>query len=293
MKTIQIPEALSHLDVSGDPVEIGGGSVLGSVLLLPSGIHPEVSLRYKQGGSYNPGVTLSCVMKLRACERTVSVGNQNQLYDGYADNADITELKVPVPELLYVADLPYTTYRTKPAIRSYLYRYDTEKCIQEALPTIEHYFFPHIYHDAHMCLITEAYSPREMLSYFWSSNFHNDWWNLFDIHRRKNFDDDGLVKASGADTYVKYQNEARSAYMNSNHQGFVQTYTDYYKVDAKPLGIFVNRNPHPEFSDRLSTANDDFSIFAGFAFHANDGHCWIYAKDKTLYRLRPEQVQVV
>jgi len=304
---IEVPECLHHLEIDGAPIELPGSACIGKVLLLPSGIKPDVGIRYKLHTGYYYRITLSCVCLLEPSIQIVSVSDQNKIYGnrnyGNKEKVEAVSLEVPVPELLYVTDLNYLHtgelcggYSESP--RGYLFRYDTQKSLVESYATAEQYFFPHIYHDAHLCLMAEGRSPRQILSYFWSSNFHSDWWGLFDQHRTDAFTGKGgnLVVADGPQNYLKYQNEAKAPKLDKLHRTFLSSYTNHLHIQARPLGIFTSF----ELADKTdatikhsSTTYGDMGVLVGFAFHANDGHCWVYTKDKRLIRLRPEQVKVV
>ena len=296
---IEIPEPLQHLSIEGSPQEIEGNACVGDVFLLPSGIEPRVGLRCKSTASYySPNILLSCVTLLKPATQVVSVDDQNEIYGGKGPVSP-TQLEVPVPELMYVADINFAPrgHEYYPErVQGYLFRYDNSVPLPDAYGSVEHYFFPHIYHDAHLCVMSSPTTPRQLLSYFWSSNFHNNWWDLFDNYRDGNFEGGNLVIADGPSNYIKYQNEAKAPILDKKHQGFLAGYTDHLHVEAKPIGVFAS---HALVDDSEATivsskpGYDDFKLFTGFAFHANDGHCWVYTKDQRLLRLRPEQVKVV
>ncbi|MFQ5561479.1 MAG: hypothetical protein ACE5FU_12975, partial [Nitrospinota bacterium] len=258
------------------------------VLLLPTKIDNQVLIRYRT----NAGSRISIVCRLQSQKRTLHLNQPRR-----------PEFKVTTPKLILAYDV------SLPKIQSYgntgyLFLSDKEQpTLAGSLKHIKAYFFPHVYRrSAYMCLTNRKHgSPRTLNNVFWGSSFYTGW----HAHIRFGAHGNKCCKVAGA-AKQDYQliQKTTCATDTKTMRGFLQTYTDFFETDKKPMGVFLSDNKAllekagkgnsiaTSTKDRYSNKTTSRKFIAGFAF-SDKKHWWIYLKDGSFLKLTPKQVKIM
>ena len=253
---------------------------LGHLLLLPTEIKSKVLIR-------SQGNLISIVCVLNPKDRLIHIN---------ADNVEENLLPISTPNLVFQCDIPFSkTHNLVSRGTGYLYEYHRADTLTEALKTVKHFFFPHVYHKAYMCISCgKNLSPRALSLSFWASNFTNDWHSLFYGGSHWGSDvlgaDAKLVAAPSPDKYQEHQTST-SPSLDKKNRDFLQGYTDHFELEEKPLGVFISNDKEVvKAAKKENCISSD--IVTGFVFLRNQDY-WVWLKNGQFLHLKPEQVKIL
>lgn len=254
-----------------------GTQQLGHLLLLPSKIKDKVLIRYRE-------TTISIVCVLQPKDRLIHI-----------NTSDVEENLLPIstPNLVFQFDFSFN--RSSNLVSSpvgYLYQYHPTATLSEALKVVTHFFFPHVYHTAYLCVnYGRNLSPRAHSISFWSSNFTNNWTTCYRTWGPANLGADSkLIDPSSPDKYQEHQTST-SPLINEQNRKFLEGYTDHFELEEKPLGVFISNDKEVVKAAKKDNCISG-DIVTGFAFLRNQDY-WVWLKNGQFLRLKPEQVKIL
>lgn len=256
------------------------GTQLGHLLLLPSEIKKRVLIRHKNS------TTISIVCVLLPKDRKIHIQGcdvENNLLD------------ISTPKLVFQCDIPFNAQHNLVSRGTgYLYEYHGGDSLIESLAAVKHFFFPHVYHKAYMCIsYGRNLSPRALSLSFWASNFTNDWHGLFyggshwsSTHLGA---DAKVIQATDPSKYQEHQTST-STVLDEKNRTFLKEYTNHFELEEKPLGVFISNNK--EVLDAAGNTCINGKVAVGFVF-LRDQNYWVWLKNGQFLHLKPEQVKVL
>jgi len=261
-----------------------GEKQLGHLLLLPTEIRSQILIRFQ-------GSLISIVCVLHPADRFIHINDSNK-------DVENNLLPISTPRLVLQFDVSFNhTSNLVSSPVGYLYEYHPADTLTEALKIVKHFFFPHIYHKAYMCINTgKRFSPRALSTSFWSSNFTSDWHGLFygGGHWGTEYLGAGskLIEARDSSKYQEHQTST-GPLLDEQNRKFLQGYTDHFELAEKPLGVFISNDPKVlEAAGNTCIQATNKKIAVGFAF-LRDQEYWIWLKNGQFLHIKPEQVKVL
>lgn len=272
------------------------GENLGSILLLPSHTKKGALIQYKlNGNNYCKTQTLilSIISNIEPQNREITF----QEWDWRLGKQPPRNILTPA--LLYQFDVNIDNYCLSRPM-GYFYRPSGQDLLSEEIKNLTHYFFPHVYFDAHLCYRSrfEITSPRNLYNAFWTSEFSPDWEASYSPLDDWEPGSGGILKsASSPDHYQEFQTSA-SPMLDAEHQKFLSNYTIFMETVEKPMGIFVTTDlkitSTLDIDDLIINEkghDGKLNCAVGFAFYRNNEY-WIWLKSNKFLRFKPEQLKL-
>jgi len=257
-----------------------GNHSLGRILLLPTKIESGVLLRYKEG-IYDSKIAITC--KLPPQERVIHLNDSDP-----ANNL----LTLQTPRLLF----NFETLLHLDGGKGFLYKHGGGESTTEALKSLQHFFFPHIYHSGYVCTYITCKSPRSLNTRFWTSNFNTYWHRLYCAGNRWKKadlgDDANLIPGQKPSDYQAHM-DSTSPKLDKENRETQNSFTNYLEIDEKPFGVFISQNKKVIKATKSNTISmGNTTLIMGFVFFKDQDY-WVWLKDGSFLHLKPEQAGII
>lgn len=261
------------------------------ISLFPSEINPGVAILLKKNTDYENGRVLLASV-LPATTRKIWVGNSDEY--PRIQNQKIQEINCP--SLLFF----YSQYVLGlDAGKGYLFRYNKRKTIDKARGALQHYFFPHVYHEGYMCVRDAAFSPKSLHALFWGSNFYHEWYKLYEQHRIGSNRLNLARLPDGSSDYNKFQHSSGPV-LDDYNRAFISNYNVWFETEAKPIGVFYSSdiNITSLVADESKLKWKDYyginplEAVVGFAFNYGDDYM-IHLRENKFLRVSKDLVSII